>query len=184
MIHIVFYHRGVKIKMKTVHVFDIADYHHALSPSSMHDGIFYRQKGGGVGGAFGVMKRYSIPIVKKYVIPHFREAVLNTVKDVALHGSTVGGAIKNNTKKFFGGIGNDIYSNIVQSGKGISRKRISKTSKRSTKIAKSASKKKVTPKKITTKRKVNPRKSITKKPTKTNIKKKTIKPKSKLDILS
>lgn len=175
------YHQGVKIKMKTVHIFDIADYHHALSPSHMHDGIFYRQKGGGVGGAFGIMKRYSIPIVKKYVIPHFREAVLNTVKDVALHGSSVGGAIKNNTKKFFGGVGSDIYSNIIQSGKGISRKRAAKTQKRSAKITKSAPKKKSTVKK-TAKKKVSPKKSTAKK---IQVrKKKASKPKSKLDIFS
>lgn len=169
--------------MKTVHVFDINDYHHALSPSYMHDGIFYRQKGGGVGGVLGTMKRYSIPIIKKYVIPHFREAVFNTVKDVALHGSSVKGAVKNNTKKFFGGIGNDIYSNIVQSGKGISRKRISKSQKRSTKVTKSTNKKSSGKKPTVKKKKVIRKKSPVKK-SKLSFKKNKTKPKSKIDIFS
>lgn len=160
--------------MKTVHVFDIADYHHALTPSYMHDGLYYRQRGGGVGGAFGVMKRYSIPIVRKYVIPHFKEAVVNTVKDVALHGSSVGGALKNNTRKFFGGIGNDIYSNIVQKGSGIARKRNSKIRKQNPKkILKSVPTKKAKPKKSSKKSKTNK-----------TVKRKPPKQKSKLDIFS
>ncbi len=158
--------------MKTVHVFDIADYHHALGPTNMHDGIYYRQKGGGVGGVFGAMKRYSIPIVQKYLVPHFREAVVNTVKDVALHGSTVGGALKNNTKKFFGGIGEDIYKNIVQKGRGISRKRVSKSHKC------------ISPKKKSRAVKAKPKKGNKKKPVKRKPAKKKSQQKSKLDIFS
>lgn len=157
--------------MKTVHVFDIADYHHALGPTNMHDGIYYRQKGGGVGGVFGAMKRYSIPIVQKYLVPHFREAVVNTVKDVALRGSSVGGALKNNTKKFLGGLGEDIYKNIVQRGRGISRKRTKSrkctSSKKNSRVVKAKAKR------------VYKKKPVKRKP----VKKKS-QQKSKLDIFS
>src|SRR5436190_23894654 len=100
--------------MKTIHIFNVDDYHHSLSPTYQHPN--YYQRGSGLGSAFGTVKRYSIPLVKKYVIPHVKSAVVNTARDV-IHGTSIRSALKNNAVDLFSNVGKDVLSTLVQTGR-------------------------------------------------------------------
>lgn len=111
--------------MKTVHVFDHHAYHSAISDQMgrgmpVFSGI--RQKGGGLGAVMGFLGRYAIPILSKYVLPHAKEAILNTFSDISHNPSDVKDTIKANGKRFLTNVGKELSNNILQKGKGIKRK--------------------------------------------------------------
>lgn len=105
--------------MKVVHVFNHDDYHRTLNPNEQKR-IHY-QRGGGLGGAFGTIKRYSIPVIRQYVIPSARAAAINTARDI-FAGQNVRSAIKSNAVSLVKNVGKDMYNSLVQKGKGIAKR--------------------------------------------------------------
>lgn len=71
--------------MKHVHEFDHNLYHKVLERqigSGLPVFTGYRQRGAGLGSIFGLIGRYVLPIIKDYVMPHAKTALVNTVSDV------------------------------------------------------------------------------------------------------
>lgn len=161
--------------MKTIHIFNADDYHHALNPEPRKQ--FYNQRGAGLGGAFGIVRKYTVPIIKQYVLPHVKDTVVNTAKDI-FSGTSVRGAIKKNAVNLIGNVGKDMFSSLSQRGKGITRKQ--------TKSGRKIPLKKVVkpkPKKKASKPKPK-KKAVKKKVPKKAVKQKSRKGKSKTDYLS
>lgn len=119
--------------MKTVHVFDIQSYHTALHPSADASGRYLSQQGAGFGNFAANVKRYSIPIIKRYILPHAKEAARNTYNDV-MNGSSIRQAIEKNSIGFLhdatNDITNDIFEKMKQKGSGIRKRNISHLSAR------------------------------------------------------
>lgn len=116
--------------MKTAYIFDHKDYFHALQPQIGGGFAVYagtRQRGGGLGGVLGALVKYGIPIAKKYILPHAKDAFLRTVADITSDRSSAKESVKNNSKRLIKDIGSSIVSKLVQDGSGLSRKRKYKT---------------------------------------------------------
>jgi len=103
--------------MKTVHVFNVDAYHQALNPIGQHRFSHY-QRGAGVGGAFSLVKRYTIPVVKRFILPHVKNAAISTAVDV-VRGTPVRSALKSNTANLIREIKADVIHSLTQQGKGI-----------------------------------------------------------------
>lgn len=161
--------------MKTVHIFNTDDYHHALNPEPRKQ--FYNQRGAGLGGAFGIVRKYTVPIIKQYVLPHVKSTVVNTAKDI-FSGTSVRGAIKKNAVNLIGNVGKDMFSSLAQRGKGITR--------RQTKPSQKIPLKKVIKQKPKTKnsKPVKKQKTTKQVPKKKVVHRKSSKPKSKTDYFS
>lgn len=110
--------------MKTVHIFDIDQYHQALQPKERFVSRQYNQRGAGLRTILGNFKRYSIPVLNRYVVPHAKEAVYKTYQDI-LDGSGIRSSIQRNTLGLLQDVGNDVINNLKQKGKGIRLARIS-----------------------------------------------------------
>lgn len=164
--------------MKVVHVFNIEEYQKALSPGQR--GV-YMQRGGGLGGAFGTIRRYSIPIIKEYVLPKLKSTAVNVAKEI-FSGSNVKNAIKNNAVSLVKNVGSDMYSRLTQKGKGIeSRPKVLKSQISPLSVLKVRSKITKPNKDSVLTKKSNKAKSVNKKTSPKNTKSK---PKSKRDIFS
>lgn len=105
--------------MRTVHIFNEQHYHNALDPRFSHGTIVTKQQGGGLGSFAGNIKRYSIPVFNKYVVPHAKQAV----KDI-IHGHGIKRSIQRNALGVVQDIGNDIIDSYRQKGRGIRRKKV------------------------------------------------------------
>lgn len=155
--------RQQALKMKTTHTFDIEHYHNALLPCERFVPQYNYQKGKGLRNIIGNFKRYSIPVINRYVVPHAKNAVYKTYHDI-LDGSGIRSSIQRNTLGLIQDVGNDVINNLKQKGKGIRTKRLSRqpTSKRNGRVKKTPKKKKVSRKKKvkTTKKKPRKKKSI------------------------
>lgn len=145
--------------MKSVHIFDIDKYHSALSPNHNNVQVYSRQRGAGLGN---IVARYSIPLVKKYVLPHVKEAAMGVYKDIQ-QGHNVKQSLKNNAISLMQNVGHDVLENFKQKGTGLARRKRSLPS---------SSVQRTHKKRI--------KKDLVSKRTKTNIKKKTQKKKSKI----
>lgn len=106
--------------MKLQHVFDHSDYFHTLH-GRIHDQIpvyqGYRQQGAGFGSFFRIISNYAIPIIKKYILPRAKEAILSTTSDV-ISGAPLKQSIKERSKTLFKNIATDILDG-KQSGSGL-----------------------------------------------------------------
>ncbi|OXA53736.1 hypothetical protein Fcan01_11171 [Folsomia candida] len=108
--------------MKTAYIFDHKDYFHALQPQIGGGFAVYagtRQRGGGLGGVLGALVKYGIPIAKKYILPHAKDAFLRTVADITSDRSSAKESVKNNSKRLIKDIGSSIVSKLVQDGSGL-----------------------------------------------------------------
>lgn len=105
--------------MRKIHVFNEQHYHNALDPTFSTGAFVTKQQGGGLGSFAGNIKRYSIPVLNKYVMPHAKQAV----KDI-IHGHGIKRSIQRNALGVVQDIGNDIIDSYRQKGRGISRKRL------------------------------------------------------------
>lgn len=105
--------------MKSIHIFDHHHYHHTLQDQIGH-GIpvytGYRQRGGGLGSIFGFIKKYAIPVISKYILPHAKSALINTVSDVS-QGQSIKSALKNNAMSMVKNVSKGIVQ--PQSGAGL-----------------------------------------------------------------
>jgi hypothetical protein len=79
-----------------------------------------RQRGSGIGGIFGAIRRTLLPLFSKYVLPHARTALRNVAIDLLDSKRPVKETLKDHGVKALKGIGQDI---INQSGSGRGRKR-------------------------------------------------------------
>lgn len=70
------------------------------------------------------MKRYSVPVIKRYIVPHAKKAAYNTYRDI-MKGSDIRSTLQRNSLGLVQDIGNDVIENLKQKGRGIRRKRIS-----------------------------------------------------------
>ncbi|CAL8136728.1 unnamed protein product [Orchesella dallaii] len=107
--------------MKTVHIFNVDDYHQALNPIGHHR-FQSTQRGTGLGGAFSIVRRYTIPVVRRYILPHVKTAAINTAVDF-VGGTPIRTALKNNTANLIKDIKSDVINSLQQRGKGITRKK-------------------------------------------------------------
>ncbi|CAL8129400.1 unnamed protein product [Orchesella dallaii] len=89
--------------MKTVHIFNVDDYHQALNPIGHHR-FQSTQRGTGLGGAFSIT------------------AAINTAVDF-VGGTPIRTALKNNTANLIKDIKSDVINSLQQRGKGITRKK-------------------------------------------------------------
>lgn len=105
--------------MKSIHIFNHHHYHHTLHEQIGH-GIpvytGYRQRGGGLGSIFGFIKKYAIPVISKYILPHAKSALINTVSDVS-QGQSIKSALKNNAMSLVKNVSKGIVQ--PQSGAGL-----------------------------------------------------------------
>jgi hypothetical protein len=105
--------------MKKVHIFDHHHYHHTLE-GQIGNGIpvftGYRQRGRGLGSIFGLIGKYAIPFLSKYVFPHATSALVNTVSDVS-KGNSFKSALRSNAIAMAKNVGKSIIS--PQSGSGL-----------------------------------------------------------------
>jgi|GEM_PF-5556485 len=114
--------------MKHKYVFNHDHYYHTLK-QQIGSGIpvFHgvRQRGGGLGSVLGSIAKYAIPLVKQYIIPHAKNAILSTVADVTLGRHSLKESLKNNSVGFLKNVGNGVVNklNSEQSGRGLIRKR-------------------------------------------------------------
>lgn len=96
--------------MKRLHIFDHSEYHKALH-EQIGNGIpvfnGYRQKGGGLGGILGYIGRYALPLLNKYILPHAKNALINTISDVT-SGVPLKSSIKSNATSLLNNVGNHI----------------------------------------------------------------------------
>jgi hypothetical protein len=113
-------------KMKNIHVFNHHHYHDTL-----HDQIGkgipvfsgFRQKGGGLGSILGLIGRYGIPLLQKYILPHAASAAMSTISDLT-QGKPLKETLKSNTVGLLRNVARGLRS--PQRGSGLN-KRISKT---------------------------------------------------------
>jgi hypothetical protein len=106
--------------MKTIHIFDHSHYHDALLHQVGHGiPVFnrYRQKGGGLGSILGYIGRYAIPLFNKYIMPHAKTAITNTVNDV-VSGKSVAESLKSNSAAMAKNVGRAIINRQTGSGLG------------------------------------------------------------------
>lgn len=112
--------------MKHVHIFNHDDYHTTLK-HQIGNGIpvfsGVRQQGGGLGGVLGFLSRYAVPLIKRYIFPHAKKAVLNTAVDLMQGGSPLKSTLKRNVKSFANDVTSDVLTRITQKGKGIKSQR-------------------------------------------------------------
>ena len=116
--------------MKPKFIFHHDHYYHTLK-SQIGSGIpvFHgvRQRGGGIGSVLGGIAKYALPLIAKFVLPHAKSAVANTVSDIAQNGLSLKQALKTNGVKFLKDVGSGVANSVLnnQSGSGITRKRVS-----------------------------------------------------------
>ena len=104
-----------------VHVFNHQHYYHTLESQIGHGiPVFtgYRQKGGGLGSILGFIGKYAIPLLTKYVLPHARTALINTVSDVS-NGQPIKNALKTHGVGMLKNVGKAILNE--QTGSGLNR---------------------------------------------------------------
>lgn len=132
--------------MKSKFIFHHDHYYHTLK-SQIGSGIpvFHgaRQRGGGIGSVLGGIAKYALPLLAKFVFPHAKNAVTNTVSDIAQNGTTVKQALKTNSAKFLKDVGSGVVNHFLhnQTGSGLTRKRVGNLqslNSRQTKIVKTA----------------------------------------------
>jgi hypothetical protein len=86
-----------------------------------------RQRGNGIGGIFGSIGRFLLPLVKKYILPRAATAARNVAKDV-FAGQNVGQSLRTHGLGGLQSAGREFISdlaqgNLPQSGSGRGRKR-------------------------------------------------------------
>jgi hypothetical protein len=74
-----------------------------------------KQRGGGIGSVIGGLAKYAIPLFRKYILPHAKEAAIRTISDVASGETTFKKAAKARGFNFLKRVG----SELTQSGQGI-----------------------------------------------------------------
>src|SRR5688572_16811495 len=72
-----------------------------------------RQRGNGIGGIFGTIGRFLLPLVKKYILPTAASTARNIAQDV-LAGRNVGQAIKAHGWDGLKTAGNEFISDVAQ----------------------------------------------------------------------
>jgi hypothetical protein len=78
-----------------------------------------RQRGGGFGSVLLSIARYAIPVIKKYLLPHAKQAVSNIISDVE-RGESIKTAVKRNAKQAIRTAGAHLVkSSVLQTGEGI-----------------------------------------------------------------
>lgn len=106
--------------MKTPHVFNHSDYFHTLH-SRIHDQLpvyhGYKQRGGGLGSIFRILSNYAIPIIKRYIIPRAKQALLSTTSDI-VQGTPIKQSLKKSSKKFLNNVVSDLLPG-QQTGSGL-----------------------------------------------------------------
>jgi hypothetical protein len=107
--------------MKSQYIFHHHHYYHTLK-SQIGGGIHVysgiRQQGGGLGGVFNFIHKYAIPLISKYILPHAREALVNTASDLVENRSSLKQSIKSNSKSFVKNVGKSLLKNLTQKGEG------------------------------------------------------------------
>jgi hypothetical protein len=113
--------------MKHVHIFNHHYYHQTLH-EQVGKGIpvftGYRQKGGGLGSILGFIGKYAIPLINKYVLPHAKTALVNTVSDLG-SGKTLKQSLKSNSVKLLQNVGNEIVKRQIGNGLGSKKIKLS-----------------------------------------------------------
>jgi len=126
MVSLLFRHSDIEeLATWEVHVFDHNEYHKAISEQmGMGMPVFsgIRQKGGGLGSVLGFLGRYAIPIISKYILPHAKTALLDTIDEIGRNPSEMQQTLKANGKKFVTNVSKEFVTNVLQKGKGIKRK--------------------------------------------------------------
>jgi hypothetical protein len=88
-----------------------------------------RQRGGGFGSVLLSIARYAIPVIKKYLLPHAKQAVSNIISDVQ-KGESIKSAVKRNTKQAIKSAGmNIVKSSVLQTGDGLTSRKTSRKRK-------------------------------------------------------
>lgn len=67
--------------------------------------------------------KYGIPIAKRYIWPHAKDALIRTASDIIEERGPAREVLKNNSKAFIKNIGSSIATKLVQEGSGLGRKR-------------------------------------------------------------
>lgn len=110
--------------MKNIHIFNHHHYHETLN-EQIGKGIPVfvgsRQKGGGLGSILGLIGRYVIPLLQKYVFPHAKNAIVNTVSDLA-QGKPLSQTLKNQTLGMLKNVGTSLTK--PQKGSGLKDSKI------------------------------------------------------------
>jgi hypothetical protein len=105
--------------MKVIHVFNHEDYHRAIHGQLGHGMPVFsgsRQKGAGLGAILGYIGRYALPIFSKYIAPHAKAALMNTLSDV-VEGRPVLPSIRANSLSMVKNVGKNVLNS--QSGGGL-----------------------------------------------------------------
>lgn len=119
---------SVTLRLETVnmkYLFNHDDYYHTLKGRiPVGSPVFQdsNQRGGGLGSILCKFGRYIIPVTKKYILPHAKEAVLSTLSDIHQNGADVSEALKRNGLRCIKNIGNSVV-NSKQVGGNITRKK-------------------------------------------------------------
>lgn len=102
--------------MKHVHIFDHEEYHKTLKGQVGHGlpvFVGYRQKGAGLGNILGFIRRYAIPLISKYVLPHAESSLRGVANDI-VSGKPISDALKTNALTMVKNVGKSVLKN--QSG--------------------------------------------------------------------
>jgi|SRR5271154_7137705 len=108
-------------KMKHVYQFDDDNYYQTFK-AQLHNGPNFNgisQKGGGF---LGALSSYAVPLFKRYIVPHAKQAALSLVNDVVSNRSSLQEAIKRHGYNLAQNIKNDLLCNQKGSGKRLKRK--------------------------------------------------------------
>ncbi|CAL8133786.1 unnamed protein product [Orchesella dallaii] len=107
--------------MKTIHILNVDDYHQALNSIGQHR-FQTNQRGAGIGNAFSIVRKYTVPVVRRYILPHVKTAAINTALDLA-GGTPIRTVLKKSTTNLIKDIKSDVINSLQQRGKGITRKK-------------------------------------------------------------
>ena len=133
------------------YIFNHDDYYHTFKGQLHHGPSDHQrsyQSGDGFGSILRGLGRYVLPVVKRYVLPHGKNALLSTISDIAENGdsNSVKQALKKRGLGLIRNIGTDLAKSVLtrQTGAGISSRTargrhtgttVTKTSKRSSQLA-------------------------------------------------
>jgi len=91
----------------------VDDNHNALKSKVDKNSGCLAQRGSGLGGVLGLVKKYLLPVVKSYVLPEVKHVVLKTISDVS-SGENFKTSVKRNAKKFFKRAGTNFVQDQFQ----------------------------------------------------------------------
>jgi len=91
----------------------VDDIHNALKSKVDKNSGCLVQRGGGLGGVLGLVKKYLLPVVKSYVLPEVKHAVLKTVSDVS-SGENFKTSVKRNATKLLKRAGTNFVQDQFQ----------------------------------------------------------------------